>query len=90
MVQFQLPNFAQSISLAVNVGSQISGGTAPQGIVMTMPSTQAQQPLAAQGSSGQPIQGMVMNAGSTSSGSSTLGICPRRFDYYLNLSYTTV
>ncbi|KAH1019823.1 hypothetical protein HUJ04_009585 [Dendroctonus ponderosae] len=68
----QLPNFAQPISLAVNVGSQISGATAPQGIVMTMPGTQTQQRLAAQGSSGQPIQGMVMNAGNTSAGSSTL------------------
>ncbi|KAL1489617.1 hypothetical protein ABEB36_013565 [Hypothenemus hampei] len=55
-VQFQLSNFSQPISFAVNVGNQISGSGGSQGLLMSLPGTQTQH--SAQGSTGQSI---IMN-----------------------------
>lgn len=68
-----MQNFAQPISLALNVGGQISGGAASQGILMSLPGTQAQQAVVSQGSAAQPVQSVVLNAGGGNTGPSQLG-----------------
>ncbi|CAG9761880.1 unnamed protein product [Ceutorhynchus assimilis] len=62
-VQFQLQNFSQPISLALNVGSQAS-----QSLLMSLPNAQAQQASVTQS-----VQGVVLNAASsTGAGTSQL------------------
>lgn len=68
-VQFQLQNLSQPISLAVNVGGQLSGGGTSQGqLLMSLPTAQAQQ--ATSSVAGQPVQ--VINASGSGAGSSQL------------------
>ncbi|XP_066252857.1 uncharacterized protein Spt20 isoform X3 [Euwallacea similis] len=70
-VQFQLQNFSQPISLAVNVGGQISGSGTPQGqLLMSLPTAQTQQTVGASSGVGQAVQ--VINAGGSTSGPSHL------------------
>ncbi|XP_050299560.1 transcription factor SPT20 homolog isoform X2 [Anthonomus grandis grandis] len=71
-VQFQLQNFSQPISLALNVASQLSSGTSSQGqLLMSLPSAQTQN-ASAQSSGTQQVQQVVMNTGGGTAGSSQL------------------
>lgn len=74
--QFQLQNLSQPISLAVNVGGQLSGGGTSQGqLLMSLPTAQAQQ--ATSSVAGQPVQ--VINASGSGAGSSQLGKSHNQF-----------